>query len=150
MQELALRVPYYERIIDTLRSSKMRSPEQWLRDNPENPTVYVEPPTTASEGGGVRHEDLNHGHHEHQAHQKESKKTAATAKYFCPMCPGVESERPGACPNCGMALERNPAFEPETNILYTCPMHPEIRQDHPGNCPVSGMTLEPVSPRPDA
>jgi P-type Cu+ transporter len=128
----------------------MRSPEQSLRDNPENPTVYVERPTTASEGGGVRHEDLNHGHHEHQAHQKESKKTAATAKYSCPMCPGVESERPGACPNCGMALERNPAFEPETNILYTCPMHPEIRQDHPGNCPICGMTLEPVSTRTDA
>ena len=30
--------------------------------------------------------------------------------YFCPMCPGVESEVPGDCPVCGMALERNPAF----------------------------------------
>jgi len=30
--------------------------------------------------------------------------------YFCPMCPGVESEVPGDCPMCGMALERNPAF----------------------------------------
>ncbi len=29
------------------------------------------------------------------------------------MCPGVESERPGTCPKCGMALERNPAFPPE-------------------------------------
>ncbi|MCI0491414.1 MAG: heavy metal translocating P-type ATPase [Planctomycetes bacterium] len=26
--------------------------------------------------------------------------------YFCPMCPGVESDRPGSCPKCGMALER--------------------------------------------
>ncbi len=26
------------------------------------------------------------------------------------MCPGVESDRPGACPKCGMALERNPTF----------------------------------------
>ena len=34
-------------------------------------------------------------------------KPAATAKYFCPMCPGVESDKPGACPKCGMALERN-------------------------------------------
>ena len=25
------------------------------------------------------------------------------------MCPGVESEKPGDCPKCGMALERNPA-----------------------------------------
>ena len=34
----------------------------------------------------------------------------AAAKYFCPMCPGVESEAPGDCPKCGMALERNPAW----------------------------------------
>jgi len=26
-------------------------------------------------------------------------------KYFCPMCAGVESDKPGACPMCGMALE---------------------------------------------
>jgi len=26
--------------------------------------------------------------------------------YVCPMCPGVESPAPGACPRCGMALER--------------------------------------------
>jgi Cu+-exporting ATPase len=32
------------------------------------------------------------------------------AKYFCPMCPGVESQKPGDCPKCGMALERNPLF----------------------------------------
>jgi Cu+-exporting ATPase len=25
--------------------------------------------------------------------------------YYCPMCPGVHSDRPGACPICGMALE---------------------------------------------
>ena len=25
--------------------------------------------------------------------------------YFCPMCPGVESNRPGICPVCGMALQ---------------------------------------------
>ncbi len=33
------------------------------------------------------------------------------AKYFCPMCPGVESDRPGDCPKCGMALERNPVWQ---------------------------------------
>jgi Cu+-exporting ATPase len=37
---------------------------------------------------------------------------SATAKYFCPMCPGVESDEPGDCPVCGMALERNPAWQP--------------------------------------
>ena len=33
-----------------------------------------------------------------------------TLEWFCPMCPGVESDTPGACPKCGMALERNPEF----------------------------------------
>lgn len=28
-----------------------------------------------------------------------------TKAYFCPMCPGVEADEPGACPHCGMALE---------------------------------------------
>jgi Cu+-exporting ATPase len=48
-----------------------------------------------------------HGH-EHGA----SVQPSASAKYFCPMCPGVESDKPGICPKCGMALERNPAFGP--------------------------------------
>ena len=65
------------------------------------------------------------------------------AKYFCPMCPGVESDQPGACPKCGMALERNPAFRAPTRTIFTCPMHPEIEQDHPGDCPKCGMALEP-------
>ena len=30
---------------------------------------------------------------------------AGQAAYICPMCPGVESDRPGSCPKCGMALE---------------------------------------------
>jgi len=64
-------------------------------------------------------------------------------KYFCPMCEGVESETPGSCPKCGMALERNPTFREPAKTIYTCPMHPQIEQDHPGNCPICGMTLEP-------
>jgi Cu+-exporting ATPase len=54
---------------------------------------------------------MNHSHekksccsvhgHSHDADVKPS----AGAKYFCPMCPGVESEKPGDCPKCGMALE---------------------------------------------
>ncbi len=67
----------------------------------------------------------------------------AEAKYFCPMCPGVESNQPDSCPKCGMALERNPAWRPAT--FYTCPMHPEVRQDHPGDCPKCGMALELVT-----
>jgi P-type Cu+ transporter len=61
------------------------------------------------------------------------------------MCPGVESEEPGDCPKCGMALERNPAWVPPVETLYTCPMHPEVRQEHPGDCPKCGMPLEPVA-----
>jgi P-type Cu+ transporter len=61
------------------------------------------------------------------------------------MCPGVESDQPGDCPKCGMALERNPAWKPVPKTLYTCPMHPEVRQDFPGVCPKCGMALEPVS-----
>jgi P-type Cu+ transporter len=67
------------------------------------------------------------------------------------MCPGVESDVPGECPKCGMALERNPAFAAATKTIYTCPMHPEIEQDHPGDCPKCGMALEPktVSAEPE-
>ena len=64
-------------------------------------------------------------------------------KYFCPMCEGVESDTPGSCPKCGMALERNPAFREKAKTFYTCPMHPQIEQDHPGDCPICGMALEP-------
>jgi len=61
------------------------------------------------------------------------------------MCPGVESEKPGDCPKCGMALERNPAWKPSAKMLYTCPMHPEVQEDHPGDCPKCGMALEPMT-----
>jgi Cu+-exporting ATPase len=63
------------------------------------------------------------------------------------MCPGVESDEPGDCPKCGMALERNPAYHEGT--IYTCPMHPEVQQDHPGDCPICGMALEPVDAKED-
>ncbi len=64
-------------------------------------------------------------------------------QYFCPMCDGVESDKPGSCPKCGMALEKNPTFRGTKTIIYTCPMHPQIEQDHPGDCPICGMALEP-------
>lgn len=67
----------------------------------------------------------------------------AGGKYVCPMCPGVESEGPAACPRCGMALEPATPPPPESRVIYTCPMHPEIEQDTPGTCPKCGMDLEP-------
>ena len=65
------------------------------------------------------------------------------------MCPGVESDKPGNCPKCGMALERNPAWKPAAKTIYTCPMHPEVEQDHPGDCPKCGMALEPKIVQPE-
>ena len=59
------------------------------------------------------------------------------------MCPDVESDGPGACPRCGMALE--PASPPLTAAKWTCPMHPEVVRDGPGSCPICGMALEPVA-----
>jgi Cu+-exporting ATPase len=84
------------------------------------------------------------GGHEHHAHGDAKVKPSSAAKYFCPMCPGVESDKPGDCPKCGMALERNAAAVTPAagKVIYTCPMHPQIQQDHPGNCPICGMTLE--------
>ncbi len=70
-------------------------------------------------------------------------KPSSGAKYFCPMCPGVESAKPDDCPKCGMALEKNPMWKPTSKTIYTCPMHPEIEQDHLGDCPICGMKLEP-------
>ena len=65
-------------------------------------------------------EHHGHGQHDHAV------KPSGAAKYFCPMCPGVESDKPGDCPKCGMALERNPAFAETARTLWTCPMHPEV------------------------
>jgi P-type Cu+ transporter len=48
-----------------------------------------------------------------------------------------------------MALERNPAWQPEAKVIYTCPMHPEVQQDHPGDCPKCGMALEPMNVSPE-
>ena len=81
---------------------------------------------------------------EHHHHHHHSAAVPPAQEWYCPMCPGVESDEPGACPKCGMALERNPAFARQRGALYTCPMHPEVRQDHPGVCPICGMALEPI------
>jgi P-type Cu+ transporter len=59
------------------------------------------------------------------------------------MDPEVQQDHPGACPKCGMLLERNLISDEPKKIIYTCPMHPQIQQDRPGNCPICGMTLEP-------
>ncbi|HEX4949892.1 MAG TPA: heavy metal translocating P-type ATPase [Blastocatellia bacterium] len=67
----------------------------------------------------------------------------AGTKYICPMDPEIVSDKPGACPKCGMALEPDMPAAPLTKVEYTCPMHPEIVRDEPGDCPICGMALEP-------
>jgi len=62
--------------------------------------------------------------------------------YVCPMCPEVRKNKPGPCPSCGMALERETPLV-ATRTEYTCPMHPEIVRPGPGSCPICGMALEP-------
>jgi Cu+-exporting ATPase len=47
--------------------------------------------------------------------------------YFCLMCPGVEQDKPGVCPKCGMALEKAIATS-RSPAQWTCPMHPEVVQ----------------------
>src|SRR5580698_5756615 len=66
---------------------------------------------------------------------------ASGSAYLCPMCPEVHESKPGACPSCGMALERDLAAGAQ--VEYTCPMHAEIVRSEPGSCPICGMALEP-------
>ena len=91
------------------------------------------------------HEETPHGGSQPPpAHEHGDRSTArSSAQYFCPMCPGVESEQPSDCPKCGMALQRDltRAGPASGKSIYTCPMHPEVQQDHPGDCPKCGMTL---------
>jgi Cu+-exporting ATPase len=111
----------------------------------QSPSAKSPPLTTIDKrGGSAGHAPHDHSHHGHGAR---AVKPSAAAKYFCPMCPGVESDQPGECPKCGMALERNPAWVAPASgkSIFTCPMHPEVRQDHPGDCPICGMPLEPVA-----
>ena len=106
--------------------------------------------------GEDTHHHREHAHHAHSeegchghGHGGEAVKPSSSAKYFCPMCPGVESDKPGDCPKCGMRLERNPSFREKRKTIWTCPMHPEVQQDHPGACPKCGMDLEPMGGRVD-
>ncbi|MEE8137316.1 MAG: heavy metal translocating P-type ATPase, partial [Thermoanaerobaculia bacterium] len=66
----------------------------------------------------------------------------AEGLHTCPMHPEVRSEGPGACPQCGMALEPMDVG-PAMRTDYVCPMHPEVVRSEPGACPICGMALEP-------
>ncbi len=91
-----------------------------------------EPETADREGGCCAHDKTNTRSHQ-----------TTPGTYICACCPGVESDEPGTCPHCGMALQR--VGGTETSTRYTCPMHPEIVRDQPGDCPICGMALEPMT-----
>jgi Cu+-exporting ATPase len=91
---------------------------------------------------GVPHVPLHHVHI--RTHPEPARTTQRTGsdRYICPMCEGVESDKPGVCPKCGMALESALPKPRAQKAVYTCPMHPEVEQDRPGTCPRCGMDLE--------
>ena len=107
--------------------------------------------------------DCDHHHHDHgestaspastadhadRQPAEASRQPATTGTlYTCPMHPEVRTDAPGACPKCGMALER--AAPPSVATQWTCPMHPEIVRDAPGSCPICGMALERRTAVPD-
>jgi Cu+-exporting ATPase len=86
---------------------------------------------------------LDHPTETKAAAGKSTARHSASALYICPMCPGVESDKPGSCPKCGMALERATPAPSKSKTIYTCPMHPQVEQEGPGDCPICGMRLEP-------
>jgi Cu+-exporting ATPase len=71
----------------------------------EQPLVVLSSNAVTESANRAQHGQARHSHGAAQV------KPSAAAKYFCPMCPRVESETPGDCPKCGMALERNPAWQ---------------------------------------
>jgi P-type Cu+ transporter len=108
------------------------NPEQFLRPKSDQGMVQLSTSPITSQTGlkATKQAPV-------QAQKKKDQRT-----YICPMCPGVSSVGPAACPKCGMALEPEVAL-PSTRTEWTCPMHPEIVREGPGSCPICGMALEP-------
>ncbi len=96
----------------------------------DNPNKYLEP------------HKADHSCCNASTEKKEESHNSNAGKYTCPMHPEVESDSPGDCPKCGMALESLTPILASEKTEYTCPMHPEIIQDEPGSCPICGMALE--------
>jgi Cu+-exporting ATPase len=88
---------------------------------------------------------------DHVSHGQESTSAGQTSgKYTCPMHSEVQSNKPGSCPKCGMALDPSRPASQKQKVIYTCPMHMQIEQVGPGQCPICGMALEPKTVPPDA
>jgi len=67
--------------------------------------------------------------HRLQKGSPQSSAILAGATYTCPMHPQVEADKPGSCPECGMALESRAATTEEESpelapaLLAQCPSH---------------------------
>ncbi len=94
-------------------------------------------------GGGDAAPSHGGGHDRPAAAGHDHPGAGGGTAYTCPMHPDVHEDAPGACAECGMALEPVEALAPKTRVEYTCPMHPEVVRDAPGSCPKCGMALEP-------
>jgi P-type Cu+ transporter len=103
----------------------------------EDPEKFLKSPATghAAHGHGQAHEPVT-------VRGPQFDKTEQ-GTYVCPMDPDVRETKPGACPECGMALEPTVPPPPIVKTEYVCPMHPEIVRSEPGSCPICGMALEP-------
>ncbi|HTN77962.1 MAG TPA: heavy metal translocating P-type ATPase, partial [Pirellulaceae bacterium] len=108
---------------------------------PVLPVLPMAPPAPASSAAPLPSCCAGH----EPKHGSANAMTVPPGAYFCPMCPGIVSDKPGVCSKCGMALERAAGGAAQRKTVYTCPMHPEVRQDHPGDCPQCGMALEPIT-----
>jgi len=99
----------------------------------------------ASRAGHAEHDQMHSHAHAHMTTSPVSsaQKIPPALIYVCPMDAGVRESKPGACPKCGMALEREAPAAPAVKTEYVCPMHPEIVRPDPGACPICGMALEP-------
>jgi Cu+-exporting ATPase len=80
--------------------------------------------------------------------------SSGKATYECPMqcIPGFKLDKPGACPKCGMDLERVEApvlLVAARSAQWTCAMHPEVVSATAGACPTCGMELERATPAED-
>ncbi|HEY0592442.1 MAG TPA: heavy metal translocating P-type ATPase, partial [Thermoanaerobaculia bacterium] len=98
------------------------------------PERYMKPGSGSGTGAGAGKQ---------QTTDNSQQPTGGAGAWVCPMCPEVRESKPGPCPSCGMALERETPAPLASKTEWTCPMHPEVVRDAPGNCPICGMALEP-------
>jgi Cu+-exporting ATPase len=74
--------------------------------------LFIFAVNTAAKGSLPKEPSTTPNGHSHRGHphqrMPEPKESPKADKYVCPMCEGVESNKPGNCPKCGMALETGP------------------------------------------